>query len=99
MKTWTRCFMLAAAVSTVGGVAVASSVQKMQSNTFIEDSVRLKLAANQAVKGRSIQVAVANGFVTLTGCVASKSASSKATNLARSSAGVRSVTNKLRIGC
>jgi osmotically-inducible protein OsmY len=98
MKTWTRCFMLAAAISTLGGVAVANSVGK-QSNAFLEDTLRDRLADEPVLKGSSIQVAVADRVVTLTGCAASNMASNKAAKIARSTAYVKSVTNKLRIRC
>jgi osmotically-inducible protein OsmY len=95
MKTWIRSFILAAFISAVGGLAVASLPP---SSDKIANAVQARLAADLIIKGSSIKVTVADGFVTLTGCVASQKFSNRAARIANKSLGVRAVKNKLKTG-
>ena len=63
----------------------------------IYDEVRRKLANDVDVKGAGIEVAVANGVVTLSGRVHTEHGKEKAEKLTKKTKGVTSVVNKLNV--
>ena len=69
----------------------------MISDDTLTDKVRMKLAADQVVKGGGLGVDVKGGVVTLTGSLDSEGRKSKAEKLARKVSGVKSVVNQIQV--
>jgi hyperosmotically inducible periplasmic protein len=85
--------------SWVGAVAIAvMSVACAQTDTGITTSVKAKLAADEMVKAYQIDVDTRNHVVTLTGTVDTARAKTRAVELARATAGVKSVADNLTVG-
>ena len=80
----------------LAGVCLAAD--KVVSDDTIVDQVRIKLAADQDVKGGAIAVDCKNGVVTISGPVESSRAKDKATRLAKKVRGVKQVVNNLSTG-
>ena len=64
----------------------------------INDQVRIRLTADQDVKGGADEVTVKDGVVTIRGRVDTERGKSKATRLAKKVKGVKSVDNQLEVG-
>jgi osmotically-inducible protein OsmY len=71
------------------------AADKPVTDDYIVDQVRLRLSADQEVKGGAIQVDCKQGVVTLTGAVDSEAARGKATKLTKKVKGVKDVVNNL----
>lgn len=67
------------------------------SDTLITTNVKAKMVEDKQVSATNIHVKTVNGVVELTGNAKSMEESSQATSLARSVAGVKSVTNKIKV--
>jgi hyperosmotically inducible protein len=80
----------------LAGVCLAAD--KVLSDDAIVDQVRIKLAADQDVKGGGLTVDCKNGVVTLSGPVENSHAKDKATKLAKKVKGVKQVVNNLTTG-
>lgn len=63
----------------------------------IYDKVRLRLAGDPEVKGGALEVAVADGVVTIKGVVRTEKAKSKADKVAGKVKGVTKVINELKV--
>lgn len=85
----------------LAGAAAAALVRaadKMAvSDDALTDMVRRKLANDPDVKGGTLQVAVKNGEVTLSGGVKQERLRQKAEKLARKVRGVRHVVNNIKV--
>ena len=81
--------------------ATASAMNKAGDATVdaaITGKVKTKLLADPDVKGLAIDVDTKDGVVSLSGMVPTKAESDRAEQMARDSAGVKSVVNHLRVG-
>ncbi|GAA6142345.1 BON domain-containing protein [Hydrogenophaga sp. 5NK40-0174] len=76
---------------------VADAVAQKAEDLEITAKVNAKLADDEVLSARQINVDTADGHVTMTGPVASAEAASRATELAMTVAGVKSVVNNLAI--
>ena len=76
----------------------ALAADKAVSDDQIIDQVRLKLASDQEIGGRNIDVEVHDGVVTLKGKVRKEKLREKAEKLAKKVKGVTSVSNQIVIG-
>jgi osmotically-inducible protein OsmY len=79
-------------------LAPAGAADKPVSDDRISDQVRLKIAGDQDVGSRSIDIEVHDGHVTLKGKVRTEKQRSKAEKLAKKVKGVSSVANELVVG-
>jgi len=70
---------------------------KTVSDDTLTDRVRMKLAADQIVKGGAIGVDVKDGVATLSGTVDSEKRKGKAEKLAKKVQGVKSVVNQIQV--
>jgi osmotically-inducible protein OsmY len=68
-----------------------------QSDDFIADKVRIRLAGDPQVKGAAIDVRVSLGIVTLRGRVESAAIRSRAEKITRKVKGVKHVVNNLEV--
>ena len=68
-----------------------------QTDTALTANVKTKLAADETVKGGSVNVATDDHVVTLSGTVPSQAVRDRALEIARDTAGVTSVVDKLTI--
>jgi hypothetical protein len=81
--------------------ALALSVATMafaQTDSALSANVKTQLAADDMVKGSSVKVATDDHVVTLSGTVPSQAVRDRALQIARDTAGVTSVVDKLTIG-
>ena len=69
-----------------------------QTDTALSANVKTNLAADDTVKGSSVKVATDDHVVTLSGTVPSQAVRDRALQIARDTAGVTSVVDKLTIG-
>jgi hyperosmotically inducible protein len=81
------------------GVSAAAlmGADKTVSDDTLTDRVRMKLAADQIVKGGAIGVDVKDGVATLSGTVDSEKRKGKAEKLAKKVQGVKSVVNQIQV--
>lgn len=75
----------------------ASAAQRALTNGALTAKIKSKMALDDTIKGSHIDVDTDNGVVTLTGTVRSEAEHKRALQLARETAGVTSVTDKLVI--
>lgn len=73
-------------------------VERMIDDTTITTRINHEMVKDEVVKARHIDIDTIGGYVTLTGVVGSRKESARAMKIARSVAGVKSVTNNLQIG-
>lgn len=76
----------------------AERTGEVLSDAAITSAVKTKFLAEPGVSGLKIDVDTNNGVVTLSGNVRSQAEAEKAVTIARNSAGVKRVVNKLRVG-
>jgi len=69
-----------------------------QTDSTLSANVKTRLAADETVKGSSMKVATDDHVVTLSGTVPSQAVRDRALHIARDTAGVTSVVDKLTIG-
>jgi hyperosmotically inducible periplasmic protein len=67
------------------------------SDDAVYDMVRRKLANDRDVKGGNLTVEVKNGVVTISGAMESDKFRQKAEKIARKTAGVKQVVNKITV--
>ncbi|HXH06208.1 MAG TPA: BON domain-containing protein [Vicinamibacterales bacterium] len=79
------------------GAAADQAVEAL-SDAGITAKIKSKMALDDFVKARRIDVDTSDGVVTLTGVVRSEAERERAVRLARETAGVRSVIDRLRVG-
>ncbi len=92
MKSKTLAFLLA--VLFLAGVCLAKDPV---SDDMIYNSVRIRLAGDEVVKGGALQVEVKDGVVTLGGAVEQDKQRERAAKLARRVKGVKQVINNITI--
>ena len=73
------------------------AADKKITDDYIYDTVRIKLASDQVVKGGGLKVDVKQGVVTLSGTVDQQNQKDKATKVARKVKGVKQVVNNIEI--
>ena len=83
-------------------VGEKTAVAAERAKSVIEDGaltakIKSKMALDDAVKARAIDVSTDDGVVTLSGTVSSASEHERAVQLARETAGVKSVRDKIRV--
>jgi hyperosmotically inducible protein len=76
----------------------AEKTGEVMSDAAITTAVKTKLLGDPNVSGLKIDVDTTNGVVTLTGNVPNAAEKTRAMELARETTGVKSVTDKLKIG-
>ena len=82
------------------GFVLAGTVfakQEPLNDNIITDQVRIKLSADQVVKGGALGVDVKDGIVTLSGQVDEPRAKDRAEKLAKKVKGVKQVVNKITV--
>ena len=79
-------------------MTILAAKDKVVSDDMIYDQVRRKLANDADVKGGSLQVAVAQGVVTIKGVLEKEAQKSKAEKVASKVRGVKKVINEIRLG-
>ncbi len=75
--------------------AGASAAQRALGNAALTAKIKSKMALDDTIKASQIDVDTADGVVTLTGTVRSKAERTRALQLARETAGVTSVNDRL----
>ena len=80
------------------GCSGAASTERQYEDAIVAERVREALKNDSALARFTVNVSVREGLVTLTGAVDSQSTISRATRIAETVAGVRSVENLLTIG-
>lgn len=80
----------------LAGTVVAKQETPVTDAT-ITDSVMIKLAGDQVVKGGALKVDVINGVVTISGQVDEPKAKDRAEKLAKKVKGVKQVVNKITV--
>jgi hyperosmotically inducible protein len=73
----------------------ASAAQRALTNGALTAKIKSKMALDDTIKGSQIDVDTDDGVVTLSGTVRSESERRRAVQLARETAGVKTVTDKL----
>src|SRR5690242_19804648 len=102
-KLATTCFVIASALTPVAAFAADSDADRSKPVTFVKDSVitaqiKTKLAAEHPGSAKHIRVDTdANGIVWLSGTTNSKAEVHRAVEIARTTDGVTSVNNKLKV--
>jgi osmotically-inducible protein OsmY len=84
--------------ATVATENAASKTGEAITDAAITSEVKTKFLADTAVSGLKIDVDTKDGVVTLNGTVKSNTEADKAVAIARQSAGVKRVVNKLHVG-
>jgi hyperosmotically inducible protein len=77
--------------------AGANQAERALENGALTAKIKAKMALDDSVKALDINVDTANGVVTLTGTVHSEAERTRAVQLARETAGVTSVTDRLTV--
>ena len=102
---WIAASLMVAIVGTSAGTAsmpAASTVGEQTRNVVKDGWITMKIHSlfvpEDVLEGSNIDVDTANGVATLTGTVPSEAARARALAVAKSTEGVKSVTDKLRIG-
>jgi osmotically-inducible protein OsmY len=80
----------------LASVSLAAAKQPITDDS-IYDSVRLKLANDQVVKGGALQVEVKEGVVTLSGSLSLEKQKERATKLTEKVKGVKKVVNNISL--
>jgi len=93
----TRRFFSLSLAGALVPAALLVAADKAISDDTLTDKVRMKLAADQVVKGGGLGVDVKAGVVTLTGSLDSESRKAKAEKLTRKVQGVKSVVNQIQV--
>ena len=75
----------------------ANEAQHAIANGTLTAKIKSKMALDDTIKGSRIDVTTREGVVTLTGTVGSETQRQRAVQLARETAGVRSVTDNLKV--
>lgn len=75
----------------------ANAAQKALANASLTGKIKAKMALDDTIKAVAIDVDTLDGVVTLSGTVKSESQRTRALQLARETAGVTAVTDRLRI--
>ena len=75
----------------------ANQAEQALENAAMTAKIKSKMALDDSVKALDINVDTANGMVTLTGTVHSEAERTRAVQLARETAGVKSVTDRLTV--
>jgi osmotically-inducible protein OsmY len=89
--------VLICAIFSLALFGMALAAEKNTTDDAIYDNVRRKLASDPVVKGGGLQVDVKAGAVTLHGTVEEQKQKDRATKLAKKVAGVKSVSNELKV--
>ena len=102
MKTFKRFIPFLAVLAVAGIVGCASTSTSEGTGEYIDDAVittKVKAAIFEqpALKSAEINVETFKGVVQLSGFVTSQAAANKAMELARGIAGVKGVTNDMRL--
>lgn len=92
--------VLLIAISGCAGTNKAGEnpVERMLDDSTITTRINHEMVKDDLVKARQIDVDTIGGHVTLTGVVATRKESTRATQIAHRVPGVKSVTNNLQIG-
>jgi hyperosmotically inducible protein len=77
--------------------AVVNRTAEVLSDSALTAKIKSKMALDDSVRARNIDVTTTDGDVRLRGLVASEAERERALRLARETAGVKSVTDELRI--
>jgi hypothetical protein len=77
--------------------AGANEAERALSDAGLTGKIKSKMALDDTVRARSIDVTTSNGVVTLSGTVGSEAEHAKAVQLAKDTQGVKSVVDHLRI--
>jgi len=77
--------------------AGANEAERVLTDAGLTAKIKSKMALDDTVKARSIDVTTSSGVVTLTGTVDSEAERLKAVQLAKETQGVTSVTDRLRV--
>ena len=75
----------------------ASAAQHAVANGTLTGKIKVKIGLDDTIKGSRIDVDTTDGIVTLTGTVASEAQRTRAVQLARETAGVKSVVDRLAV--
>ena len=73
----------------------ASAAQHAAANVTLTGKIKVKIGLDDTIKGSHINVDSADGVVTLTGTVATEAQRTRVAQLARETAGVKSVVDRL----
>ncbi|MDD5542233.1 MAG: BON domain-containing protein [Acidobacteriia bacterium] len=86
-----------APVDPAGSPSLMTPDEATPNDASLQAAIQEKLANAKSTQGQSIQVAVKEGVVTLTGKVETGRQKGAATRMAKAVAGVKSVENKLEV--
>lgn len=75
----------------------ANAAQKALTSASVTGKIKAKMALDDTIKAAAIDVDTVDGVVTLSGTVKSEAQRTRALQLARETAGVTAVTDRLRI--
>ena len=75
----------------------ANAAQKALANATLTGKIKAKMALDDTIKAAAIDVDTVDGVVSLSGSVKSEAQRTRALQLARETAGVTAVTDRLRI--
>lgn len=90
--------LLAVSVPAFQACRSHTSASTQMSDSSITTSIKSKLIASSAVKGRDVDVNTEEGVVYLMGRVGSSAERAEAERIARTVEGVREVKNDLKVG-
>jgi BON domain len=76
----------------------AQRVDEGLADTALTTKIKAKIALDDTLKSADVHVHTANGIVTISGTVRSDAMQTRVLQLTRETAGVKSVTNELKIG-
>ena len=102
-KLATTCFVIGSVLGPVAALAADSDTDRAKPATFVKDSVittkiKTKLAAEHLGSAKHIQVDTdKDGIVWLSGTANSQKEVNQAVAIARSTEGVKSVNNELKV--
>jgi hypothetical protein len=94
MQLW----LFGAATALAIGVAATGCGERPVSDATISESVSKRLDAEPALAAADIRVETENGMVTIDGRVAGPEQRAEAERIARSTAGVKAVSNLIEVG-
>jgi BON domain-containing protein len=77
--------------------AGANAAERALANGQLTAKIKSKMALDDSVRARSIDVDTSNGVVTLSGTVGSEAQRQRAVQLARETDGVKSVVDRLKV--
>jgi osmotically-inducible protein OsmY len=87
--------LLAAFLTLIALTGIVIAETQPITDNAINDNVRLRLSSDAQVKGGALQVAVANGVVTLGGVLETEKLKERATKLTKKVKGVKQVVNNI----